>query len=142
MKLRKAIARVVGWDADDPNFQDYIVANLYPGPGKHIGEHTDCNNLWGDVDGENVILSYAVTGSGVFVCRPVKASGEIKRTNLYDHLCSRFNTTKNFLGKVLERRLGTAVYQPPNSLLVMGGFFQSQMMHGTVSHSWVRPLGL
>jgi len=132
----------MGMDAGHQDFQDYIVANLYPGAIYHIGEHTDNHAMWGDTKGENVILSYAVHGGGVFCCRPVRPVAECPRANLSDQLYYYGVTKSKFTAHVLENKLGTVVYQPPNSLLVMGGFFQSQLQHGTLSHNQARPPSL
>lgn len=138
-QLRRLIGKRLNMQANHHHFQDYSVANKYPGPSFHIGEHSDSDPLWGDTKGENVILSYSLNGGGVFCCRPVRPTAtECPVDKLFNYLIARRVAKKGFAANVLKEELGTTVYQPPNSLLVMGGFFQGQLMHGTLSHDMAR----
>ena len=127
-------------DGDHVNFQDYVVGNLYPGEAFHIGDHSDKDALWGSTAGENVIMTYSLNGSGVFFAKP-DTSAERSLENLMKGLWDLGVTSKQSLSRALAAELSTLVYQPPNSLLVMGGFFQGQMTHGTLSHNMVGYLG-
>lgn len=139
-ELRRAIGKRLGMDGDHVNFQDYVVGNLYPGAAFHIGDHSDKDELWGSTSGENVILTYSLNGSGVFFAKPDTGTDR-SLGNLMDGLWDVGVTSKNPLTKAINLNLTTLVLQPPNALLVMGGFFQGQMTHGTLSHNMAGYLG-
>ena len=104
---------------------DYIVANLYMGSHQHIGPHNDSDPLWGGTDGECVIVTYTVNFPGIFVFHAPDG------TAAYNYMWD-----KGHLAKTRKYNTETVafVFCPPNSMLVMGGHFQSQCKHLTFPH--------
>ena len=102
----------------------------------NITEHTDADPLWGPVNGDTVIGTYTLEAPGIFIVS-VAWKGEHKKENcLWDFLWNKNLVTNkgDRLGKICESGLVNVLLCPPNSMLWMGGYFQSQLTHQTMSH--------
>lgn len=135
--LRKWIAHRLNVDLGTATFQhpfpDYVVANVYDKENKHIGEHTDAHKLWGGLKQDSVIFSLALNAGGIFYCKPNGNSKEVTCHDLENMAQARYPGGK--MNKLtLNNNLVCAVHQPPNTMIVMGGHFQSQLSHGTLPH--------
>jgi hypothetical protein len=88
-------------------------------------------------------MSYALAAGGLFYAMPAKdARGGTNA--LWDYTNAEgYHSTEpeytTYRKMVKERGLVALVYMPPNSMIIMGGYFQSQMVHGTLSTHDVRP---
>ena len=119
----------------------YYVVNHYAKSGKHIGEHTDSHKLWGP-EGDTAIATYTVDQAAIFIIMP--AINKEHKTN--DDLLTQLHNSvglRNW-GKKYDiyndcfaRQCVNAVLCRANSMLVMGGYFQSQLTHQTVPHDTI-----
>ena len=117
------------------------IVNEYQTQNNSIGWHSDADDLFDAMNSQAVIFSFNFHRDGIFAVAPMDErlraelcgqSGGSQMTPA--HLWERLNympTNKNI------RKNGHIVYTfvPENSLIVMGGHFQSQMMHASLSHS-------
>ena len=119
---------------------EYAVVNQYL-PNQSIGSHSDCDPLFDAVDNEAVIFSFNVAKDCVFeMC--VQHLGEKDKGSevLRSKLAAKYygpgyNFPKKPESFVKEHNLKVYVAAPENSVIVMGGHFQSQMHHATISHN-------
>ena len=116
---------------------DYYVCNTYCDANQRAGSHTDADPLWGPKNGESVILSYTYDQACIFLTEPTSDRGHRANDCLWESLKAGGDISgqKNGAAQVLTAGLVEAIYCPPNSLLVMGGYYQGQMMHETLSHN-------
>jgi flagellar biosynthesis GTPase FlhF len=90
------------------------------------------------LNGESVILSYTYEQSAIFITRP--STQKDHRSN--DHLMDALDKTgvistwkpANAEVDLRAKNCVEAICCPPNSLLVMGGHYQGQMIHETLPH--------
>ena len=113
---------------------DYVVMNEYQTTMNSIGDHTDAAEVFDALVNEAVIFSINIQRDGIFVVQPMDKGTRAEHTNIAPNwLSDRSQCTKpsqfKKWGLVLPR------YVPENSMVVMGGHFQSQMVHGTMSHN-------
>jgi len=99
---------------------NYVVANEYQNENKCIGEHSDSHSLFDAMSNESVIFSFNVSRDGVFCARPTQGATFADANGV-----GRGKKGDNWV---------LPVYAPENSIIIMGGHFQSQMVHCTKSH--------
>ena len=140
-KLNGFLVKLFG--ADMHPWTDYYVCNTYYDGDQRVGSHTDEDPLWGALSGESVILSLTYDQGCIFLTEPTSDRGHRSNQCLWNALKAGGLISGQTHGarQVLEAGLVEAIYCPPNSLLVMGGFYQGQMMHETLSHNLCMLIG-
>ena len=121
---------------------DYFVCNVYYHENNCVGEHSDSDIHWGAVDGESVILSYTYEQAGIMLVFP--GTGQYQSdTTLMDYLYGTKDVcrTKGQQGQCIDNSVIEAILLRPNSLMVMGGFFQGQLVHETIFHRVIKKIG-
>ena len=114
------------------SFPSYVVMNSYV-QNTSIGEHHDAADLFDAVRNQAVILSLNIQGDGVLF---FKLQGREQGTTLtaaLQHFQSK--TSCNRPGHMHKWGMVTPVFVPENSLLVMGGWCQSVLLHGSLDHA-------
>ena len=122
---------------------DYFVCNVYSHENVCVGQHSDADSHWGAVDGESVILSYTYEQAGIMLVYP-SVSGEYQKDKtLLDYCWASKDITKakSREAQLVENNVIEAILLRPNSLLVMGGFFQGQLVHETIPDKVIRSIG-
>ena len=107
---------------------DYVVMNEYQTTANAIGDHTDAAEVFDALVNEAVIFSINIQRDGIFVVQPMDKANIAPNWLSERSQCTKPAQFKRW-GLVLPR------YVPENSMVVMGGHFQSQMVHGTMSHN-------
>ena len=122
---------------------DYYVCNVYYHDDNCVGSHSDSDVHWGAVDGESVILSYTYEQAGIMLVYP-SVSGEYHSDEcLIDYCWTTHDIvrTKSRETQLIENGVIEAILLRPNSMLVMGGFFQGQLVHETIPDRVIRCIG-
>ena len=120
---------------------DYHVVNHYDGEHHCIGEHSDVDSHWGPLEGgDTVILTYTYEQAAIFIIMP-NSDLNVKGQNRYllDYLSDKHglhmpNKKSARVNSILNGSVVNSILCPPNSVLFMGGFFQGQLTHQTMSH--------
>ena len=129
-----------------PPWTDYYVLNHYYDTNNCIGEHSDADDHWGDVAGDTVIITYTYEQAGILIVKPATSKDHAKDLTLWKYLVDRvFSWTstaraKDKINAVLTNQCVNSILCPPNSALIMGGFFQGQLTHQTMSHAEIMEL--
>ena len=120
---------------------DYHVVNHYDGEHHCIGEHSDADPHWGPLEGgDTVILTYTYEQAAIFIIMPnsdLNVTGQ--NHYLVDYLVDKQhlqmpNKKSGRVKSILNGSVVNSIMCPPNSVLFMGGFFQGQLTHQTMSH--------
>ena len=124
---------------------DYYVLNHYYDINNCIGEHSDADTHWGSIDGDTVIITYTYEQAGILIVKPATSREHAKDWTLWDYLKTQWpwtNTGKSQdkINAVLTNNCVNSILCPPNSALIMGGFFQGQLTHQTMSHAEIMEL--
>ena len=139
-ELMKGVQAKTGLEELSAVMPEYAVVNQYL-PNQSIGSHSDCDPLFDAVDNEAVILSFNVAKDCVFeMClqhlgEKDKCSEVLRSKLAAKYYGPGYNFPKKPESFVKEHNLKVYVAAPENSVIVMGGHFQSQMHHATVSHN-------
>jgi hypothetical protein len=57
---------------------DYYVLNHYYATTNCIGEHSDADKHWGNVDGDTVIITYTYEQAGILIVKPATSLDHAK----------------------------------------------------------------
>ena len=120
--LLKGTSPVPGMDI--PN---YVVMNQYQAPHVCIGEHHDAAELFDAVSRPAVILSFNVQSDGILYFK-LQHTGDVAKKLAQITQCNRPKDIRNW-------GYCHPVFVPANTVVVMGGWCQAALLHGTVSHS-------
>ena len=121
------------WQGILGNF--YVVANRYHND-TAIGTHTDYNPLYSENGQPQVVLSCNISGDGILWIGPTQNGftqpGMMNRSIKWIH--ERFQSKsadKGILAFYLQKDCVVPIWAPANSIIVMGGTFQENMIHWT-----------
>ena len=115
----------------------YVVANRYERDTK-IGEHSDYNALYAVAPQQQVVISCNLVGDGILWFCPTTNGHRISAPNnkTIEAVHQKYGCKSADKGKLktyLANNLVLPVRCQPNSLIVMGGTFQENMIHWTDS---------
>ncbi|MFM7979673.1 MAG: hypothetical protein ACKPKO_10190, partial [Candidatus Fonsibacter sp.] len=111
---------------DLPN---YVVMNQYQAPHVCIGEHHDAADFFDAVSSPAVILSFNMQSDGILYFK-LQHEGPVAKKLAQTTQCNKPEDIRNW-------GYCHPVFVPANSLVVMGGWCQAALVHGTVSHSQI-----
>ena len=118
---------------------NYVIVNEYQSQENSIGWHSDADELFDGMNSQSVIFSFNFHRGGIFAVAPM--DNAIRNSIVQQHgsrmMENHLLTRLEIAGKSKEIRTHGHIvfrYVPENSLVVMGGHFQSQMMHASLSH--------
>ena len=117
---------------DLPN---YVIVNEYQTAENSIGYHSDADPIFDAMKSEAVIFSFNSHRSGMFAFQPM-STGE--RSAFEGQLAEPWLMERTQCNKPAHmKKWGHIVirYVPENSMVIMGGHFQSQMVHASLSHN-------
>ncbi len=109
---------------DLPN---YVVMHQYQAPHVCIGEHHDAAELFDAVSSPAVILSFNVQSDGILYFK-LQHEGPVAKKLALITQCNKPRDIRNW-------GYCHPVFVPANSVVVMGGWCQAALLHGTLSHS-------
>jgi hypothetical protein len=122
------------WQGILGNF--YVVANRYHND-TAIGTHTDYNPLYSKNGQPQVVLSCNISGDGILWIGPTQngftAQPGMKNRSI-DWIHQKFEGRSADKGKLafyLQKDCVVPIWVPANSIIVMGGTFQENMIHWT-----------
>jgi hypothetical protein len=114
----------------------YVVANKYQND-TAIGCHSDYNSCYSQRKQPQVVLSCNLVGDGILWCGPTQNGHEVlpgMKCESMDWLWNRLSHKKADTGKQamhLSNGCIVPIWAPENSIIVMGGTFQENMIHWT-----------
>ena len=120
--LLKCIGRSATSAGASAQLPNYVVANMYQNEKASIGEHSDEDPLFAAMNGPGVIFSFALCRDTIFCVKPAPGP-------------TPFATRANVSKKNRQTDWVLPIFAEENSVIVMGGNFQLQMVHHTLTHN-------
>jgi hypothetical protein len=112
----------------------YVLVHEYQTADNSIGYHSDADPICHAMQSEAVIFSFNFHRSGMFAVQPMSMGD---RSGFQSQLAEPWLSDRTQCKKPAHmKKWGHIVirYVPENSVVIMGGHFQSQMVHASLSH--------